>query len=60
MHDGDSFELCFKAHTTLITANGAPLGQADKTPLTDALLAAFIGPKPGSQTLKQALLSRRL
>ena len=60
MHDGDSFELRFAAHTAWITANGRPLGQIDQAPLADAVLAAFLGPKPGSPELKQALLKRRL
>jgi hypothetical protein len=60
MHDGDSFELHFTAHMAFITANGRPLGQIDKAPLADAVLAAFLGPRPGSPALKQALLARRL
>jgi Chalcone isomerase-like len=60
MHEGDNFELCFAGHTAVITANGRPLGHIDKPPLADAVLAAFLGPRPGSPTLKEALLARRL
>ena len=41
------------------TANGRLLGQIDQAPLADAGLAAFLGPKPGSPAMKQALLKRR-
>ena len=56
MREGDSFELRFAGHTAEISANGQPLGHVDRAPLADAMLAAFLGPKPGSATLKQALL----
>ena len=56
MHDGDCFELRFAGHTASISANGRTLGIIDQPALADALLAAFLGPKPGSPALKQALL----
>lgn len=59
MHDGDSFELRFTAHTAEITANGRMLGRIDGAALADAVLAAFLGPKPGAPDLKQALLASR-
>lgn len=60
MHEGDDFELRFAEHVAFITANGRPLGTIDKAPLADAVLAAFLGPRPGSPALKQALLSLHL
>ena len=57
MHEGDSFELRFTAHTALITMNGQKLGFIDQPVLADTVLAAFLGPKPGSPELKQALLA---
>jgi Chalcone isomerase-like len=59
MHDGDTFELCFTGHTAAVTANGRPLGRIDKAAMADAVLAAFLGPRPGSATLKAALLAGR-
>ena len=56
MHDGDRFELRFADHTASISANGRTLGTIDRPALADAVLAAFLGPKPGSPALKQALL----
>ena len=59
MRSGDSFELRFADHHADIAANGQPIGRIDRGPLADAMLAAFLGPKPGSRELKQALLERR-
>ncbi len=56
MHEGDSFELRFAGHMAEIAANGHLLGRVDRAPLADAMLAAFLGPKPGSPALKLALL----
>jgi hypothetical protein len=59
MRAGDKFELRFADHHADIAANGKPIGRIDGAPLADAMLAAFLGPKPGSPALKQALLERR-
>ena len=56
MRAGDCFELRFAAHTAWVTANGQPIGKIDRPSLADAMLLAFLGPKPGSPTLKRALL----
>ncbi len=58
MREGDSFELRFSAHTAAITANGQTIGRIDQPVLADAMLAAFLGPRPGSLEVKQALLER--
>jgi hypothetical protein len=57
MHQGDSFELRFAGHMATITMNGMELGRIDHPVLADAVLRAFLGPKPGSPQLKQALLA---
>jgi hypothetical protein len=59
MHEGDSFELRFAGHMATITMNGLELGRIDHPSLADAVLRAFLGPRPGSQQLKQALLAGR-
>ena len=59
MRAGDRFELRFADHHADIAANGQPIGHIDGAPLADAMLAAFLGPRPGSPELKQALLERR-
>ncbi|MEI7711457.1 MAG: chalcone isomerase family protein [Rhodospirillales bacterium] len=58
MRAGDRFELRFADHHADIAANGKSIGRIDGAPLADAMLAAFLGPKPGSPALKQALLDR--
>lgn len=59
MRAGDRFELRFADRMAEISANGQVLGRVDRASLADAMLAAFLGPKPGSPALKQALLEGR-
>ena len=47
-----------RGHIRKVAANGKSIGRIDGAPLADAMLAAFLGPKPGSPALKQALLDR--
>ncbi len=58
MREGDTFELRFAEHSAVITANGRLIGHIDQPVLADAVLAAFLGPRPGSPEVKQALLER--
>jgi hypothetical protein len=56
MNPGDDFSLLFVRHTATVTVNGRVIGSVPKPALADAMLASFLGPKPASAKLKQALL----
>lgn len=57
MHDGDSFELRFEGGSATIVLNGRLLGRVEKAAFAEAMLRSFLGPRPGSPEIKQALLA---
>ena len=56
MHVGDTYIQVYTANGVTITLNGRPLGAITKPSFAQAMLGTFLGPKPGSVTLKKALL----
>lgn len=56
MHTGDTFVLLFTQHGATVTVSGRPLGAITHRQFADAMLSTFLGPKPASPALKQALL----
>ena len=56
MHVGDTYVQIYTANGVTISLNGRPLGSITKPSFAQAMLATFLGPKPGSASLKQALL----
>ena len=57
MHKGDRFRLLFEKNKATITVNDQPIGVVTDPQLADAMLATFLGPKPASPSLRQALLA---
>jgi len=57
MHKGDRFRLLFQQNKATITVNDQPIGMVTDPQLADAILATFLGPKPASPSLRQALLT---
>jgi hypothetical protein len=57
MHAGDTFLLLFTRTRATVTLNGRPIGVINKPSFAQAMLATFLGPRPASHTLKQALLA---
>ncbi len=56
MQEGDVFSLLFTPRGATVTVGGQPLGPVIKPQFAEAMLATFLGPKPASPSLKQALL----
>ena len=57
MHKGDRFRLLFQQNSATITVNDQPIGVVTDPELANAILATFLGPKPASPSLRQALLA---
>jgi hypothetical protein len=57
MHSGDTFLLLFTQSKATVTLNGRPIGVINKPTFAEAMLATFLGPRPASERLKQALLA---
>ena len=56
MRAGEVFTLLFTGSGAIVTAGGRPVGTVTRPEFADAMLATFLGPKPASPALKQALL----
>jgi hypothetical protein len=56
MQDGDVFALLFTQRGATVTVGGHLIGTVSKPEFAQAMLATFLGPKPGSPSLKQDLL----
>ena len=56
MQDGDIFSLLFTASGATVTVGGKLIGTISQPQFAEAMLATFLGPKPGAPSLKQALL----
>jgi hypothetical protein len=56
MREGDVFSLMFTQRGATVTVGGQPLGPVIKPQFAEAMLATFLGPRPASPSLKQALL----
>lgn len=57
MRAGERFSLLFTDHGAVVNASGQRLGVVSEPELAEAMLATFLGPKPGSHRLKRELLS---
>lgn len=58
MRAGDQFALLFNAHGAEVDIGGRRLGVIPNPAFATAMLATFLGPKPGADSLKRDLLSR--
>ena len=56
MHDGDDFSLLFTRSGAIVSVNGKLVGTISKPQFAEAMLATFLGPKPGALSLKRELL----
>ena len=56
MHEGDNFSLLFTQNGARVTVNGKLIGTISQPQFAAAMLATFLGPKPGAPSLKQELL----
>ena len=59
MRAGDRFSLLFDKKGAAVDMDGHPLGVIPEPEFAEAMLATFLGPKPGSTRLKQELLTHR-
>lgn len=57
MHTGDTYFLLFTQRGAIVRLNGRLIGTIDQPKFAEAMLATFLGPRPGSPNLKQALLA---
>lgn len=57
MHQGDRFRLLFQQNNAIVSVNDHQIGVVLDPQLADAMLATFLGPNPGSPSLRQALLT---
>jgi hypothetical protein len=56
MPEGATFAILFTSRGATVTVNGRQYGEIPKPGFAYAVLATFLGPAPGSPTLKAALL----
>ena len=56
MQEGDVFSLLFTQHGATVTVGGKLIGTVSKPQFAEVMLATFLGPRPASPSLKQALL----
>jgi hypothetical protein len=56
MNAGDSYDLLFTQRGATVTVGGRTVGTISKPQFAQAMLATFLGPKPGSPSLKHDLL----
>jgi Chalcone isomerase-like len=56
MNAGDSYDLLFTQRGATVTVGGHTVGTVSKPQFAQAMLATFLGPKPGSPSLKHDLL----
>jgi hypothetical protein len=56
MTAGDSYDLLFTRRGAAVTNNGHMVGTVSKPQFAQAMLATFLGPKPGTPSLKHDLL----
>ena len=56
MEAGDDFTLLFTPRGAVVTAGGKQLGVVSQPQFAEAMLATFLGPKPGAPSLKRELL----
>jgi hypothetical protein len=56
MHEGDNFSLLFTQNGARVTVNGKLIGTISQPQFAEAMLATFLGPKPGAPSLKLELL----
>lgn len=56
MQEGDVFSLLFTQSGATVTVGGQQIGTISKRAFAEAMLATFLGPRPASPSLKQALL----
>ena len=56
MKAGDSYDLLFTQRGAAVTNNGRMVGTVAKPQFAQAMLATFLGPKPGTPSLKHDLL----
>jgi hypothetical protein len=56
MKAGDSYDLLFTQRGAAVTNNGRMVGTVSKPQFAQAMLATFLGPKPGTPSLKHDLL----
>jgi hypothetical protein len=59
MHAGDRFFLVFTPEGATVSLNGQPMGTVSHPQFAEAMLATFLGPRPGSRRLKRELLAGR-
>lgn len=59
MRAGDRFSLLFDEHGAAVDMDGHPLGVVPQPKFAEAMLATFLGPRPGSNRLKRELLAGR-
>jgi Chalcone isomerase-like len=56
MEAGDDFALLFTQNGAVVTVGGKLIGTISQPQFAEAMLATFLGPKPGAPSLKQELL----
>lgn len=57
MHAGDDYSLLFTRRGATVRVNGHLMGIISQPQFAEAMLATFLGPRPGSETLKRGLLA---
>jgi hypothetical protein len=56
MEAGDDFALLFTQNGAVVTVAGKPIGTISQPQFAEAMLATFLGPRPGAPGLKRDLL----
>lgn len=59
MQAGDDFSLLFTSHGVTVNLSGRQLGVVSDTEFAKAMLATFLGPRPGAPDVKRQLLAGR-
>jgi hypothetical protein len=57
MHAGDNYTLLFNRYGASVSVSGRSVGVIQHPAFAQAVLATFLGPKPGAPALKQELLA---
>jgi Chalcone isomerase-like len=57
MHNRDNYSVLFTQHGATVTVGGRRIGAITQRQFAEAILATFLGPRPASPKLKQALLA---
>jgi Chalcone isomerase-like len=56
MQAGDNYSLLFTQNGAVVSVNGKQIGTISQPQFAAAMLATFLGPKPGAPSLKRELL----